>query len=509
MEGVATSVERSGASPAGYLWAPALVAAATGVGLLAGARLDLPDVVMLFLLAIVIAAVRFGRGPALLAAGLSVAAFDFFFIPPFFSFAVSDFRHVFTFAMLFAVGLLISSLTQQLKEQERSARERENRTAVLYALSRDLAAAPDEEQAAQVLARHAVGLFGAGAGVVLSGPGGGALAARAGELVFEAAEQEESQRVLAPPAAAGVGTATFGTSRTTCLPLRSGEKTLGVLALSPRNPPADAETRELLETFVRQGALALERARLAEEAKAAALKARTEQMRGALLGAVSHDLRTPLAAITGAATTLRESGPKLEPAQRDDLVDAICEEAVRLERQVGNLLDMTRLQSGAVQPKREWVPLEDVVGSALNRLDERLGERVVKVEMPPQLVPVDPVLLEQLFVNLLDNALKYSPAGSPLELRAHLTRSAVEIELCDRGPGLSPEELDRAFDKFFRGQHPDVPGVGLGLAICKAIAEIHGGTLRARNREGGGACFVLTLPRLGEPPALAAGGEAR
>jgi two-component system sensor histidine kinase KdpD len=456
---------------------------------------------MAYLLAIMVTAVRFGRGPSIVAAGLSVAAFDFFFIPPLFSFAVTDFKHVFTFAMMFAVGLVVSTLTEQLRREETRAKDREARTGVLYALSRELSSAQDEAEAARVLATHAAALFGTGAGVVLAREPS-ALAASAGSLAFETAEREETAKVLSLASGAGVSTARYGTSRTTCVPLRSGERTLGVLALSPRSPPADTEARELLETFVRQGALALERARLAEDAKAAALKVRTEQMRNSLLSAVSHDLRTPLAAITGAATTLREGGTRLSEADRTELYDAISEESARLERQVGNLLEMTRLESGAVQPKREWVLLEEVAGSALDRLDAKLGARPVKVEMASDLVFADPVLLEQVFINLLDNAAKYTPVSAAISISARFTGALVEVEVSDRGPGLPPAELTQVFEKFFRGQHPEVPGVGLGLAICKAIVEIHGGTLRVQNLDGGGARFTFTLPQPADRPVL-------
>ncbi|MFT3841935.1 MAG: DUF4118 domain-containing protein [Myxococcaceae bacterium] len=488
-----------------YLWAAVLVALATAALRLLAPRFELPDVVMAYLLAIMVTAVRFGRGPSIVAAGMSVAAFDFFFIPPYFSFAVTDFKHVFTFAMMFAVGLVVSTLTEQLRREETRAKDREARTGVLYALSRELSSARDESEAAKVLATHAAALFGTGAGVVLAREPA-VLAATAGSLAFEAAEQEETARVLTLPSGAGVSTARYGTSRTTCVPLRSAEKTLGVLALSPRAPPADAETSELLETFVRQGALALERAKLAEDAKAAALRVRTEQMKNSLLSAVSHDLRTPLAAITGAATTLRDGAARMPEKDRAELIDAICEEAARLERQVGNLLEMTRLESGAVQPKREWVLLEEVAGSALDRLDSKLGAREIKVEMASELVFADPVLLEQVFINLLDNAAKYTPATAAITVRARFTGAMVEVEVSDRGPGLPSQELGQVFDKFFRGQHPEVPGVGLGLAICKAIVEIHGGTLRVQNLDGGGASFTFTLPQPAQKPALPPGG---
>jgi two-component system sensor histidine kinase KdpD len=288
------------------------------------------------------------------------------------------------------------------------------------------------------------------------------------------------------------------------MPLRSGSEPLGVLLLAPDKPARlGADQRHFLDTFARQAALALERARLAEEAKAAALRARTEEMRSSLLSAVSHDLRTPLAAITGAATTLLDESGPVAPAQRQELLETICEEAERLERLVGNLLDMTRLESGAVAVKREWVPLEEIVGSALTRLESRLGGRPVRAALPADLplLSVDPVLLEQVFVNLLENAAKYTPTDSAIEIAARSDESGVQIEVADRGPGLPPGSESRIFEKFFR-RGPSGGGVGLGLAICRGIVEAHEGRLVAENRADGGAVFRIRLPIVGTAPAL-------
>lgn len=329
-----------------------LIALATTVGHLARPHFASPDIVMLYLLVVVVAATRFGRGPALVASALSVLAYDFFFVTPNYTFAVADERHLLTFATLFIVSLSISAV--------------------------------------------------------------------------------------------------------------------------------------------------------AETARSSSLKAQTEEMRSSLLSAVSHDLRTPLAAITGAATTLRERGAALEPAARAELIEAICEEADHMERLVGNLLDMSRLQSGVLEVKREWVPLEEVVGAALGSVEAQLGTRPVHIHLPANLplVPVDPVLLEQVFRNLLDNILKYTPPGSPVDLSARVTSGAVEVTLDDEGPGLPPGSEVRVFEKFYRGSHPGTSGAGLGLAICRGIVEAHGGTLGAGTSPSGGARFTLTLPLVGVAPVV-------
>jgi K+-sensing histidine kinase KdpD len=231
-----------------------------------------------------------------------------------------------------------------------------------------------------------------------------------------------------------------------------------------------------------------------------------EAMRSALLSSVSHDLRTPLATITGAATTLRDEAGALDVSQRSELLDAICEEAERMERLVGNLLDMTRVQSGALQIKREWVPIEEVVGSALTRLEGQLGGRSVVTALPADLplASVDPVLLEQVFVNLFENAAKHTPPGTPIEVGASAGASGGEviIEVADRGPGLPPGSEDRLFEKFFRGPRVPTGGAGLGLAICHGMMRAHGGTITAANREGGGAVFRLRLPIAAGAPRM-------
>jgi K+-sensing histidine kinase KdpD len=248
--------------------------------------------------------------------------------------------------------------------------------------------------------------------------------------------------------------------------------------------------------------------REAELTKAAELRARTEEVRSSLLSAVSHDLRTPLGAITGAASTLRAAGDTLDGAQRADLVDAICVEADRLDRLVRNLLDMTRLDSGTLQIRRDWVPLDEVVTSAIGRMDERLSGRAVRADIPDELplVSVDPVLLEQLFVNLLDNVVRHTPAAAAVTITARQDGDArlVHVDVADDGPGLPPGDEQRVFQKFFRGRGAGAGGAGLGLAICRAIATVHGGTLEAHNRPTGGASFRLALPLPGAAPPLPA-----
>lgn len=491
-----------------FVSAVLVVALATVLAFALRSHLPLPDVAMIYMLAISTVAYRFLRGPSVLAALLSVLAFDFFFVPPTFTFSVSDARHLFTFGTMFAAGLLVSDLVVRLRHQERNAVERARHTAALLGLSRELGRQMEGSEVAGVLARHLFHLFDCGVAVFL--PDESNLLHVAARVQLDADEQGDRAVVQwcfdhAQPA--GRDTDTLPGSRIQCFPLSSGAQPWGVVALRRADDRAGARLDPgLLDSCIRLAVLAIERAELVAEGRRAALAARTEEMRSTLLSAVSHDLRTPLGVITGAATTLRDAPPSLVEPMRKELVETICEESERLERQLGNLLDMTRLSSGMVELKREWVPVDELLGSALGRLEARLAERPVHVDLPVEttLLEVDPVLFEQLLVNLLDNAAKYTPPGSALWLSARSTPHTVEITVADEGPGIASGDEARIFDRFYRGAHAGGGGVGLGLAICKAIAEVHGGSLRVARGPQGGAAFTVGLPRGVNPPTIEA-----
>jgi two-component system, OmpR family, sensor histidine kinase KdpD len=495
------------ASPRKYASALGLVSVTLGLSLLLDRFLNLPDLEMLFLLAVMVTAVKFGRGPSTLAAALGVACYDFFFVPEFLTFSVEDRRYFLTFAMMFGVSFVMSELAGRLRRQERDAHAREERTATLYALTRALASTDQVPEIAAVAARHAADTFEAQV-VLLGASNDGQLrtigAAPAGtELAVK--DLGVAKWSFEHDALAGLGTDTLPHALVLCAPLRVGPSRLGTLALLPRAPGImRSEQRTFLDVFCRQVAVALERARLSEEAKQFALRAKTEEMRSSLLSAVSHDLRTPLASITGAATSLRDDA-NLSAEARVELVESVVDQAERLERLVGNLLDMTRLEAGGVALRRDWVPLDEMVSSALTRLEARLDKRKISVAVAPSvpLLLVDPVLFEQVFVNLLENAEKYSPAGSPLEIIAQGEKDGVQIQVKDHGPGLPPGAERQVFEKFYRGAHVGVSGAGLGLAICKGIVEAHGGTIAAENRPEGGATFRIWLPSQGDPPSVA------
>lgn len=476
--------------------AVAVIGATTLFALGVRTLVDVPDAEMLYLLAIMASSLRWGRGPSITAAVLAVASYDFFFVPPTFTFTVDDRRYVLTFAMMFVVGLLLSELAGRVRRQERDARRREEQTSALLALSRGLAVTTETPDIAKLAGESATRAFGLAARVVVAAgndldtaDAGGAEASRVAIWVFDHGES------------AGRGTSTLAGAPVLAVPLHAGSSRLGVLLLDlPEGRALTRDERGFLDGYARQTALALERARLADEARSAALRAKTEELRASLLATVSHDLRTPLASITGAATTLRGSGVELGPQVREELLGSIVEQADRLERLVANLLDMTRVE-GMVAPSCDWVPLDELIGAALTRLEGRLGDRPVSVDVSPDLplAFVDPILFEQVLVNLLENAERYTPAGSPIDIVAASGPRAITLTVSDRGPGIPEHALATIFEKFVRVAPASTPGAGLGLAICRGIVHAHGGTIRASNRADGGAIFEVTLPRA-EPP---------
>lgn len=490
--------------PRPYGWALVNVSVTTVIATFVRTILNIPDVEMLYLLAVMLTAYQFGLGPSLFAATLSVAAYDFFFVLPYLTFAVADARYLLTFVMMFTVGGVMSALMSRIRNHEKESLSREAQTAALYALSRDLGKASGINEIAAAAASHACEVLGVSA-VIFSEDGARNFAqiASSPETVFvDNKDVTVAMWTYEHGRVAGIGTDTLPGSRVLCAPLVISETVSGVLLLIPHERfELTAERREFLETFCRQVAFAFERVRLEEEAKRTALRAKSEELRSSLLSTVSHDLRTPLAAITGAATALRDRA-ELPSDARDDLLDTVCEEAQRLERFLANILEMTRLDSSEFVPKREWVPLVEVIESSLTRLEEQLADHSVRTQLPDELtlVYVDPVLIEQLLINLLENATKYTPKGTTIDVVARVENDELKIDVMDYGPGISKGEEQRIFDRFHRGDHPGVLGMGLGLPICRSIAHIHNGTLVAENCVGGGACFRLTIPQPEAPP---------
>ncbi len=490
-----------------YGFAVAVVAIVTLVGWLALRRLSVTDVAMAYLLGAMIVASRCGRGPSIFAAALSIAVFDFLFVPPFFTFAVANLHYALTFGTMLVVALLISGYTLRIREQAQLARDREHRTAALYALSRDLGDTRDREGVVTAARKHLGDSFGCAAQLLAPDAGGTlqVLSPLAPAPLVDEKEYGVADWVYRRGELAGAGTATLPAAQALHLPLIGSGGVVGVLMVASPDLRRfqDPSDRHLLEAFAGQVGVALERVTLAERTQQARLEVEAERLRTSLLSSLSHDLRTPLGVITGAASSLRERPEGLAPEARQDLLDSILEESQRMNRLIGNLLDMIRLETGSLQVQKEWQPLEDAVGVALIRLGERLRQHPVEVRLPPDLplVPLDAVLLEQVFINLLENAAKYTPEGTPIEIFAAASPGVVTVSIADRGPGIAAGEEERIFEKFFRSEGaPPGKGVGLGLTIARGIVTAHGGRIWAEPREGGGAVFRFTLPLSGTAP---------
>jgi two-component system sensor histidine kinase KdpD len=467
------------------------------------------NLVMIYLLTVVIAAIYLGRGPSLLAAVLSVLAFDYFFVPPELTMAVSDTEYLLTFAGLLVVSFVISNLAVRVREQTEAAQHRVTQTAELYGLSRDLAAAVDLDTIMQAVLTHVSQTFSREVVVLLPDAPREAVMPSTLSPGFELNENELAVAAWAfqHGQPAGRGTDTLPAASVRYLPLKTARGVVGVLGVKPSDPNSrlSPEQLHLLEAFASQAALAIERAQLAEQARQAEVLQAAEKLQTALLNSISHDLRTPLVSITGALSSLQEDDIRLDEAMRRSLVENAREEAERLNRLVGNLLDMTRIEAGALKVAREPCDVQDVIGAALEPLDDRLRSRPLTMDVPPDLplVPMDFVLMAQVLVNLLDNALKYSRSDAPIEVRAHVDGAEARIQVADRGVGIPPDDLGRVFDKFYRVQQPgQVTGTGLGLSICKGIVEAHGGRIWANNRDGGGTVVTVTLP-LNAPSEIA------
>jgi two-component system sensor histidine kinase KdpD len=488
----------------GYLWAMGICAATTVLAALLLSVFDLANVVMVFLLAVVAVALRFGRGPGALAACISVAAFDFFFVPPKFTFTVNDTQYLFTFALMLVVALVIGQLAAKLKFEARVAQNRERRAAELAALARELSGALTTAQIVDIANRRLDAIFQARSAILLPDsreqvrePHVEQRAVRLVDADFAVAQWVYDQQQLA-----GLGTATLPAAVARYLPLKAPMRTRGVLAFQPTDTMVldKPEDMQLLDACVAQIALALERVHYVEVAQDALVTMESERLRNSLLSAISHDLRTPLTALVGLADAL--AADQLTDHVRRELAVAIRDKAQRLTDLVTNLLDMARLQSGPVQLKRGWQAIEEVVGTVLRQMAEPLSRHRVVTVVPPDtpLCEFDPVLIERVFVNLLDNMAKYTPPGSTVTIKATHDQQSLVVMVEDDGPGLPAGQEEKLFDKFVRGEtESSKPGVGLGLAICRAILKAHGGDIRAEQRPGGGARFVFRLP-LGSPP---------
>ena len=466
---------------------------------------DLPNIVMVFLLAVVLVSVRYGRGPGVLASFLSVAIFDFFFVPPRFSFAVSDVQYLMTFFVMLVVGLITGQLTAGSKYQAKVATRREQRVSSLYEMSRDLSGALMPEQIAEIGERFIAAELGAKAAFLLTNDNDKLQPAFRTANGLPDVDMGIAQWAFDHEEAAGQGTNTLAASPILYLPLKAPMRLRGVLALEVRDTDRllIPEQRRLLDTFASLIAISLERVHYVEVAQNTTVQMESERLRNSVLSAISHDLRTPMSVLVGLAESMFLTQPP-PTGQQAEIARSLKEEALRVSCQVNNLLDMARLQSGRVALNRQWQPLEEVVVSALKTLERALAEHRITVSLDDDLplLNIDSVLMERVIYNLLENTVKYTPPGSSVDIGAAVRERDIEVWVDDNGPGLPEGKEEVIFKKFERGQPEGATrGVGLGLAICRAIVEAHGGEIHAENRPRGGARFLFTLPK-GNPPRL-------
>ena len=499
----------SSARPLAFAIATLSVAAALGLGLLARQLVSLQTVDLVFLTAVVAVATRFGTGPSLFAALLSALAYNFFFLPPVYTFTIADPTNVAAFLVFTLVAVLVSNLAARARVQALAAKGRTRATEALYAFSRKLAGCKTIDDVLWTTAYQIASMLKLR--VVLLLPEENGVAVRAGyppEDELDEADLAAASWAYANSSPAGRGADTLPGAKRLFLPLKTGRGTVGVVGLDDdgSGPILAPDAARLLDALGDQSALAIERTLLVEDLERAKLAAETDRLRQALLTSISHDLKTPLAAVFGAAGTLRDLDDQLDARSKADLLDTIIAESERLNRFIANLLDMTRLEAGAVQPNASTQDLGEIVATTLRRAAAILAGHPVETDLPADLpaLHVDPVLVEQALFNLLDNAAKYGAPGSAIRLEARAAGRAVQLRVIDGGPGIPPDDLERIFDKFYRVTKGDSvrAGTGLGLCIARGFAEALGGSLAAANRaERPGAAFTLTLPVPSPAPA--------
>jgi two-component system sensor histidine kinase KdpD len=506
--------EKSRSLPAKKIWLPVLasnfqqylfalgVVAATGLvnlGLMKIAGPRVPG--FFFLLIVVLLALKVDRGPVLLAGAVSALAWDYFFLPPRFTFYITTVEDAILFALYFVIASVLGQLVARIRTQERAERRREERATALYEMSRDLTEATSRDEVVWQLVAQVSRVFNAPVAVAL--PAGNTLFVHP-DSSFALSEKELSVADWAfrQRKAAGRFTDNLPGAEALHLPLATDRKVFGILAVSlPGKRPTLAQ-RDLLETFARQAALVLDRVELRSAAEHSRLLAESEKFSRTLLNSISHELRTPLAASTSAASVLAATD-SLTLEQRRGLIGEIQEANARLNRIVGNLLDVARLESGQVRPRLDWHDARDLVQTTLRELQRELATHPVKQEMPdtPLLVRLDFSLMQHALGNLLLNAATHTPAGTLIEVQAQLADEALVLSVADHGPGIPPEWLPRIFEKFFRAPTAPTGGSGLGLTIVKGFVEAHGGAIAVENRPDGGARFTIRLPQPEKAPA--------
>jgi two-component system sensor histidine kinase KdpD len=461
--------------------------------------IEYQTVSLVLLITVALLPLRFGMGPVLLAAALSAAAWDYLFIPPIFTFSFHHIPDILMLLMYFCIALVLGVLTSRTRAQERAVRLREGRAVALYTLSRDLSLARTKDAVAEAAIANVKKFFNAEVVLCLGQTDGDIFTAPhpASTLAVSEKDLGVAAWVYWNEKQAGRFTDTLPSAGATYYPMSGPRYPLGVLGVRLRGEDKlsiDQET--LLENFIRQIASAVERETLNEITNKAVIVEESERLYKTLFNSISHEMRTPLAAIMGASETLLDDGVSQRPETRIEFIGEIHDAAARLNRLVENLLDMTRLESGLIRPKLEWCDVRDLINSAVGKTATELSGYPLEIDTPPDilLVKIDFALMEQVITNLLLNASLYTPAGSEILVRASSEGNECEISIADNGSGLPPDVLEKVFDKFFRAPGSRTGGTGLGLSIARGFVEAHRGTIRAENRAGGGLRFVIRLP---------------
>jgi two-component system, OmpR family, sensor histidine kinase KdpD len=484
----------------GYILGIVLVALATILGRLLLNYFNPANLVMFYLIGVTITAITSGLVPSILISLLSVLAFDFFLVPPYLTFTVADTQYIVTFIALFVVGVVISYLMTRIRQQTEIAVRREHETATLYSLSRSLTFATGLDNTLQKIILGARETFKRNI-VILLPNSWGALKPYSVSPDFAVNENEMSVilQSFQRQTTVGQGTDIMSGAGVRCVPLKTSRGLVGIMALKGLESPKswNAEQTQLLEVFADLAALVIEHNQLIEEARNAQILEATEKLQAALLNSISHDLRTPLVSVIGVLSSLQEEGMNLDDATKSNLIQVAREQAEYLNHTITNLLDVSRVEAGVMKISRQLSAVQDLIGAALEQMGSRIRNYPVTIEIPEEIpfISVDFGLIVQTFVNVLDNTLKYSPANSPIDIKARQVGNNISIEIADRGIGIPPDDLSHVFDKFYRLQKPNnVPGTGLGLSICKGIIEAHSGHIFAHNRPGGGTIINIILP---------------
>jgi two-component system sensor histidine kinase KdpD len=486
----------------GYLWGSGLVIVSTILGLFLFDLLAPTTIVMLYLLCVVVAAIFWRVGPAILVSLLSVLFYNFFFIPPRFTFIVPDWQSFLILIVLLIVGIIVSYLASNVRQQTEIARSRERQTAALYTLCRDLVLSNDLKAYIHAIISRIKDTFGRDTVIFLAEAQNDVLLKPFKEnmaLTVDEKDIAEAAWCFQHVTIVGRGTDMLPESKARYLPLVTTRGTVGVLALWNLDnlPELTDQQKLLLGAYADLSAVAIENIQLSEQAKNVEMLKDREKLQVALFNSISHDLRTPLSSIIGVISSLQDESMEFDRTARKNLLEIGQEEADRLNHLITNLLDMSRIEAGAVKISGQPVDVEDMIGVALEQLGRRTIGRQINTHLDPELpfVSVDFGLIVQTLVNVLDNAIKYSPIDSTIEVTAYKLEHEVVLEVADRGSGIPSSDLPHVFDKFYRVHRPDdVPGTGLGLPICKGFVEVHNGRIWAENRQGGGTIITLALP---------------